>query len=62
MPALSSKDFIGMGRYVMAAFPLFLTAGALLHERPRLRVPWLALSGALMLLLAFQFGAGAYLS
>lgn len=62
MPAVSSKDFIGMGRYVMASFPLFLTAGALLHDRPRLRIPWWALSGGLLLLLAFHFGAGAYLS
>ena len=62
MPALSSQDFIGMGRYVMAAFPLFLTAGALMHERPRLRLPWWAISAGLLLLLAFQFGTGAYLS
>ncbi len=31
---LSSKDFMGMGRYLLSAFPLFLTLALLLRERP----------------------------
>ena len=30
IPAVSSKDFQGLGRYVIAAFPLFLTLALLL--------------------------------
>ncbi|MBI3183798.1 MAG: hypothetical protein HYZ28_16800 [Myxococcales bacterium] len=62
VPALGSKDFQGMGRYVMAAFPIFLALGLLLRDRPRLRAGWLGLSAALLGLLAFAFGAGAYVS
>lgn len=62
LPALSSKDFMGLGRYALAAFPLFLTIGLLLDERPRLRRAWLAASAALLFVLAFNFGGGAYVS
>ncbi len=34
IPAVSSKDFQGLGRYVIAAFPLFLTVSILLRQRP----------------------------
>jgi len=43
--ALSTANFVGMGRYVMAAFPLFALAGDLLSSRPRLRVALLGASG-----------------
>jgi hypothetical protein len=33
VPAVSTKDFMGMGRYLLAAFPLFAMAGVLLVER-----------------------------
>ena len=36
VPALSTKNFFGMGRYLIAAFPVFAVAGELLAERPRL--------------------------
>jgi hypothetical protein len=62
MPALSSKDFMGMGRYLLAAFPLFLTLALLLRERPRLRWGLLAASALLLLSLAAAYGAGAYVS
>ena len=62
LPALSSKDFHSLGRYVMAAFPLFLILGLILEERPRLRRVWLIVSTALMLAIAFEFGAGAYVA
>ena len=35
LAALATKDFQGMGRYMLGAFPLFALAGALLAERPR---------------------------
>ncbi|MFL5345753.1 MAG: mannosyltransferase family protein [Hyalangium sp.] len=62
LPALSSKDFMGMGRYLLAAFPLFVTLALILRERPRLRLGVMATSGGLMLLLAFAYGAAEYVS
>lgn len=62
LPALSSKDFMGMGRYLLAAFPLFLTLALMLRERPRLRLGVLATSGVIMILLAAAYGAAQYVS
>ncbi|MBF5042752.1 hypothetical protein FGE12_10100 [Aggregicoccus sp. 17bor-14] len=62
LPALSSKDFMGMGRYLLAAFPLFLTLALLVRERPRLRVPLLAACAVLLVFLAGAFGADVYVS
>lgn len=62
LPMLSSKDFQGMGRYAMAAFPAFLTLASALTGRPRLRRPWVLASAGLALALAFAFGAGGYVA
>ena len=62
LPALSSKDFMGMGRYLLAAFPLFLTLALLVRERPRLRLPLLVCSGLALVFLAGAFGADIYVS
>lgn len=62
LPALSSKDFMGMGRYLLAAFPLFVTLALMLRERPRLRLGLMATSGVLMVVLATAYGAAAYVS
>ncbi|MBL8955236.1 MAG: hypothetical protein JNK82_30960 [Myxococcaceae bacterium] len=62
LPILASKDFIGFGRYAIAAFPLFLTLALLLEEKRPLRLVWWPLSAGLLVFLAFQFGGGAYLS
>lgn len=44
-PASTTKDFVGMGRYLLAAFPCFAAAGDLLARRPVLAgVPVGALS------------------
>lgn len=62
IPAVSSKDFQGLGRYVIAAFPLFLTTALLLAERPRMRRGLLAVFAATLALLAFALGAGGYVA
>lgn len=62
LPTLSSHDFQGLGRYVIAAFPLFLTLALLLQPRPRLKRGWLVASGALLAALAAGFGAGGYIA
>jgi hypothetical protein len=62
LPALSSKDFQGLGRYVIGAFPLFLTLALLLGDRPRLRAGWVALSALLLAALAMAYGVGGYVA
>ncbi|HYX44994.1 MAG TPA: mannosyltransferase family protein [Acidimicrobiales bacterium] len=62
VPALSTKDFFGMGRYVLAAFPCFAVAGELLAARPRLRATALALSGIALVVATSLFARGSYLS
>lgn len=62
LPALSSKDFMGLGRYALAAFPVFLALGLLLEDRPRIRKVWLTASAAVLVVLAFHFGGGSYVS
>jgi hypothetical protein len=62
LPAVSTRDFQGMGRYVLGAFPLFAFAGMLLSERPRLRIPVLTASAALLMAGAYGFARDWYLS
>jgi hypothetical protein len=65
VPAFSTKDFTGMGRYLLAAFPCFAAAGLLLAEsrwlRP-LRVPALVASAAALAVFTSAFSRGYYLS
>lgn len=62
IPALSSHDFQGLGRYAMAAFPVMLTASLLLGERPRMRKAVLATFAVGLLLLAGAFADGQYVA
>ena len=62
LAALGTKDFQGMGRYVLAAFPLFALAGARVVESRRLVVPVMVGSGVLLAIGAFGFGRGWYLT
>lgn len=62
IPALSSKDFMGLGRYVIAAFPVFLTLALLLEGRPRLRVAWMAASLVGLIALTAAFAADRYVA
>jgi len=62
LPALATKDFQGMGRYMLGAFPLFALAGMLLAERPRLRVPVLTAAAALLVIGAFGYARNWYLT
>ena len=62
VPALATKNFFGMARYLLAAFPCFAVAGELLAERPRLaRVVYPALAVVLVALTA-AYSQGQYLS
>jgi len=62
LSALSTKNFFGMARYLLAAFPLFAVVGELLAERPALRRLALPASGAGLVVLTAVFGTGYYLS
>jgi Gpi18-like mannosyltransferase len=62
LPAVGTKDFMGMGRYLISAFPLFLTLAMLLRERPRLRQGMLAVSAVVLVLLSWAFGRELYIS
>ena len=62
LPTLATKDFQGMGRYMLGAFPLFALAGIALAQKPRLRAPVLATAGALLVFAAFGFARHWYLT
>jgi len=62
LPAISSKDFVGMGRYVLAAFPCFAVLGKTLAQRPILRIPFLALSATGLILLTSYFARYYYIA
>lgn len=62
LASVGSKDFMGVGRYGLAAFPAFLTLARLMEGRPAWWRGWVAVSGALLLAMAFGFGAGGYLT
>ncbi len=62
MPLLSSRDFIGLGRYGLAAFPSFLALSTALAPRPRLTWAWLVGSSALLLYAVCRYAMGSYIS
>ena len=62
MPLLSSRDFIGLGRYALAAFPCFLVLARLLEGRPRLLRLHLAASAVLLGVMSSKFAVGRYIS
>ena len=62
VPAISTKNFFGMGRYLMAAFPCFAVLGELLAERPRLAKVVYPLAGVGLVGLTAAYSQGIYLS
>lgn len=62
LPAFSTKDFQGMGRYLIAAFPVFVAASTLMPLRSRWSPVLIGASLLAMLGAAVLFGSGFYLS
>jgi hypothetical protein len=62
LSAVSTKNFFGMARYLLAAFPCFAVLGELLVERATLRKVYLPASGLALVALTAVFGTGYYLS
>jgi hypothetical protein len=60
--ALSTKNFFGMARYLLAAFPCFAVLGEALNERPGLRRLYISGGGVGLVALTAIFGTGYYLS
>jgi hypothetical protein len=62
IPTLSTEDFMGTGRYLIAAFPAWASVGTWVAERPRRRGAVLWCSAALMVAMAAAFSRSWYLT
>jgi hypothetical protein len=62
IPLVGSKDFMGIGRYALTAFPAFAVLGSLLAERPRLRAAWFPVSALVLACLCGAFAYGHYVA
>ncbi len=62
LSALSTKNFFGMSRYLLAAFPCFAVAGELVADRPAVRRAATAASAVGLIVLTAAFSRGYYLS
>ena len=63
IPVISSKDFYGLGRYLIPAFPVVAVAGEWLSERPAwLRVSVWTISGSMLAFLSYSYARGLYLA
>jgi hypothetical protein len=62
LSAVSTMNFFGMARYLLAAFPCFAVLGELLSARPALGRGALAAGGLGLVALTAVFGTGYYLA
>lgn len=63
IPAISSKDFYGLGRYMLAAFPVVAVAGGWLADRPVwMRAGVWSVSGALLAFIGYSYARGLYVA
>ena len=60
--AAATKDFVGMGRYSLAAFPCFAVAAEMLFRRPRLAWAVLTVSGVGLVVLTQLHARGTIIS
>ncbi|HEX3623721.1 MAG TPA: hypothetical protein VHT97_15510 [Acidimicrobiales bacterium] len=62
LSAVSTMNFFGMARYLLAAFPCFAVLGEMLAERPALRSTALTAGGLGLVAFTAIFGTGYYMS
>lgn len=62
IPLISSRDFIGLGRYALAGFPVFFALDGWLEQRPGARRTWLVASGLLLGWMTVRFAMAFYTS
>jgi len=60
--AASTRNFVGMGRYVIAAFPCYGAAAYLLARRPRLVTPVLTASAVILVIFTALHARGTIIS
>ena len=61
-PLIGSKDFQGLGRYALGAFPAFAVFGELLAARPRARRLWFSFSASSLGFFCWYFARGGYVA
>jgi Gpi18-like mannosyltransferase len=61
-PALSTGDFMGTGRYLLAAFPVFAFLGSALEDAGRSRFVYFSVSGATLAVGTTLFATGHLLA
>jgi hypothetical protein len=59
LPIIGSASFIGLGRYMLGAFPAFAVLGAKLEEHPGAR--WCLVLGAAAMVTGAVFHTNGYL-
>ena len=62
IPLVTSRDFIGLGRYCLAAAPCFVELARLMAPRPRAWAAWAGVSALLLLWMTMRFATGRYIS
>ncbi|MEY2588364.1 MAG: hypothetical protein QOJ67_348 [Acidimicrobiaceae bacterium] len=62
IPLVGTGDFQGVGRYLLAAFPVFAVAGDWLAERDKVRQAVLGASATLLVVFSALFASGHYLT
>ncbi|MEY2405722.1 MAG: hypothetical protein QOG39_638, partial [Acidimicrobiaceae bacterium] len=61
-PQVGTGDFQGVGRNLLAAFPVFAVAGDWLAERDKVRQAMLGASATLLVVFSALFASGHYLT
>ncbi|MGV3619411.1 MAG: mannosyltransferase family protein [Archangium sp.] len=61
IPIVTSRDFIGLGRYALAVFPVFLQLAIALDTKVRQRA-WFAFASAILVLMTVRFAQAYYTS
>lgn len=62
IPSVATKDFMGMGRYLLSAFPLFVTLALLLRDHSRVRQGLWAVGAVSLVVLSAAFALDHYIS
>src|SRR5204863_4962350 len=61
MPVVSTGDFLGVGRYLLAAFPVFAVAGLVMESMPARRVQLIATTSTALLVVGTALFSAGYL-
>jgi hypothetical protein len=62
VPAVSTDDFMGTGRYMLAAFPVFALVGSWLSTAPKARWAYATISSAALVIGTSLFATGHFLT